>query len=120
MIKEVVGTKVYNVWIDMIRRLAPSGRTHRLSVLIGGMLQYALEISHEKENPKAKKLSDLFEVVSEYSDDEDIEPVIEITEKLLDDAGVSYKRKSSRGDSYSIAEEAVREFLAWENMPWES
>ena len=120
MIKEVVGIKVYNVWLDMIKRLVPNGRTHRLSVIISGMLQYASEISHEKESPKAKKLTDLFEAVSDYSDDENIDPAIEITEKLLDDAGVSYKRKSSRGDSYSIAEEAVREFLAWENMPWES
>lgn len=120
MIKEVVGAKVYNVWLDMIRRLVPGGRTHRLSVVIAGMLQYALEISHEKESSKAKKLSNLFESVFEYCDEDDIDPAIEITEKLFKDAGVNYNRTSSRGDSYSIAEDAVREFLAWENMPWES
>jgi hypothetical protein len=122
MIKEVVGAKVYNVWLDMIRRLVPGGRTHRLSVVVAGMLQYALEISHEKEgsNAKAKKLSELFESIVDYYDDGDIDPAIELTEELFMDAGVNYARVSSRGDSYSIAEEAVREFLAWENMPWES
>lgn len=122
MIKKVVGLKVYNVWLDMIRRLVPGGRTHRLSVVIAGMLQYALEVSHEKEasNAKAKKLSDLFESVFDYYDDNDIDPAIELAEKLLMDAGVNYERMNSRGDSYSIAEEAVREFLVWENMPWKS
>ena len=49
MIKAVVGVKVYDVWVDMIRRLVPGGRTHRISVVVAGMLQYALEISHEKD-----------------------------------------------------------------------
>lgn len=122
MIKEIVGAKVYNVWLDMIRRLVPGGRTHRLSVVVAGMLQCALEISHEKEdsNAKAKKLAELFESAYDYCDDGDIYPAIELTEKLFMDAGVNYERMSSRGDSYSIAEETVREFLAWENMPWES
>ena len=122
MIKEVVGVKVYNVWLDMIRRLVPGGRTHRLSVVVAGMLQYALEISHEKEdsNAKAKKLAKLFESVCEYYDDGDIDPAIELAEDLFMDAGVNHERVSSRGESYSLAEEAVREFLAWGNMPWES
>ncbi len=122
MIKAVVGVKVYDVWVDMIRRLVSGGRTHRISVVVAGMLQYALEISHEKEgsNAKAKKLSELFESVFDYYDDGDIDPAIELTEELFMDADVNYERVSSKGDSYSIAEEAVREFLAWENMPWES
>jgi hypothetical protein len=39
MVKSVVGTKAYNVWLDMLRCLVPHGRTHRLSVLVAGMLQ---------------------------------------------------------------------------------
>lgn len=118
----MVGVKVYNVWLDMIRRLVPGGRTHRLSVVIAGMLQYALEVSHDKEasNENARKLSNLFQSVIDFTDDDDIDPAIELAEKLLMDAGVNYERVSSRGDSYSIAEEAVHEFLVWENMPWES
>ena len=121
MIKAVVGQKVYNVWLDMLRRLVPGGRTHRLSVVVAGMLQYALEVSQEKEesSAKAKKLADLFESVFEYSDEEDMEPAIEITEQLFIDAGVTADRANRRGESYSIAEEAVHEFLRWESMPWE-
>lgn len=121
MIKDVVGAKAYNVWLDMLRHLVPGGRTHRLSVMVAGMLQYASEIAYEKadKNPKAKKLRELFENVYEYCDDSDIRPAVDIAEELFRNAGVNHSRTSSRGDSYSIAEDAVREFLAWENMPWE-
>jgi hypothetical protein len=122
MIKDVVGVKIYNVWIDMLKRLVPNGRTHRLSVVIGGMLQFAYEVASEKAelNSKARKLYDYFQAAYECSDEEYVDEVIDITENLLRDAEVRYKRHSSRGESYSIAEEAVHEFLRWENMPWES
>lgn len=57
MIKEVVGSKTYSVWTDMLKRLVPGGRTHRLSIVAAGMLQVAYEIAGEKEksNVKAKK-----------------------------------------------------------------
>lgn len=48
MIKDVVGVKIYNVWIDMLKRLVPNGRTHRLSVVVGGMLQFTYEVASEK------------------------------------------------------------------------
>jgi len=51
--------------------------------------------------------------------DESNEGLLALIESLLTDAGVKYKRMSSRGQSYSIAEEAVQEFLRWEDMPWE-
>ena len=46
--------------------------------------------------------------------------VIDIVENLFKDACVEHNRHNSRGEAYSIAEEAVNEFLSWENMPWES
>ena len=122
MIKNVVGAKVYNVWVDMLKRLVPHGRTHRLSVVVGGMLQYAYEMASEKaeSNSNAKKLYDNFQAAYECSDEEYVDEIIDIIEKLFEDAGVRYNRHSSRGESYSIAEEAAYEFLRWENMPWES
>jgi hypothetical protein len=122
MIKDVVGAKIYNVWIDMLKRLVPHGRTHRLSVVVGSMLQVASEIASEKaeSNSKARKLYDYFQAAYECSDEEYVDEIIDITETLFKDAGVKYNRHSSRGESYNIAEEATHEFLRWENMPWES
>jgi len=121
MMKEVVGAKIYNVWLDMLKSLVPHGRTHRLSVLVAGMLQYAQEVAYKKaeSNSKARKLAESFESAFESSDEEYLDKIIEIAENLFEDAGVRYKRKNRKGESYSIAEEAAYEFLNWENMPWE-
>ena len=121
MIQEVVGAKVYGTWMDMLKRLVPHGRTHRLSVVVASMLQYAQGIAYEKagSNNKAKQLSAIFEEANESDMDEGNEGLLVLIESLLTDAGVKYKRTSSRGQSYSIAEEAVQEFLRWEDMPWE-
>ena len=122
MIEAVVGKEVYKVWIEMLNRLVPNGRTHRLSVLIGGMLQYAQEIAYEKSktNSRARELYQSFESDFENYVDGNITELLALTESLLDDAKVTYKRISSRGSEYNIAEEAVYQFLHWEDMPWES
>jgi hypothetical protein len=121
MMKEVVGAKIYKVWLDMLKSLVPHGRTHRLSVMVAGMLQYAQEVAYKKaeSNSKARKLAESFESAFESSDEEYLDKIIEIVENLFEDAGVRYKRKNRKGESYSIAEEAAYEFLNWENMPWE-
>jgi len=121
MIKAVTGSRVYSVWIDMLKRLVPYGRTHRLSVLVAGMLQYAYELAHAKasSNSKARKLMEIFEHTFESPDGEDIKKVVEIAESLFNDAEVKYKRRNRRGEIYSIAEEAAHEFLSWDSMPWE-
>jgi len=121
MVKDVVGAKTYNVWMDMLRRLVPDGRTHRLSVVIGAMLQCTYEVASEKpaSDTKARKLYEHFQAAYECPDEECVDEVIDIVKNLFKDAGVGYNRQNSRGASYSIAEDAAYEFLRWENMPWE-
>ncbi len=120
MIKEVVGAKTYAVWTDMLKRLVPGGRTHRLSIVAAGMLQVAYEIAGEKEesNVKAKKLAELIENAFEREED-GIGQLASLAEELFRDAGVSSKRANRRGQGYSIAEEAAQQLLLWEDMPWE-
>ena len=122
MIKDVVGSKNYNVWMEMLKRLVPGGRTHRLSVVVASMLQIVYEIAQEKEesNTKARELSDIFESAYEDNEESGIESLLKITEQLFKDAGVQFKRVNSKGRGYSIAEEAVYQFLNWDAMPWET
>jgi len=122
MIKEVVGSKNYSVWLEMLKRLVPYGRTHRLSVVVASMLQVAYEIAQEREesNAKARQLSSIFESASEHDEENGIEPLLKITEQVFKDAGVGVKRVNRKGQGYSIAEEAIHQFLNWDAMPWET
>ena len=122
MIKDVVGSKNYNVWLEMLKRLIPYGRTHRLSVVVASMLQVTYEIAQEKEelNAKARQLSSIFESANEQDEENGIEPLLKITEQVFKDAGVGFKRVNRKGRGYSIAEEAVYQFLNWDAMPWEA
>jgi len=121
MIKDVVGAKNYAVWVEMLKRLVPHGRTHRLSVVVAGMLQVAHIIALEKKRPnvKAKELLAIFESAYENDEENGVELLLKVTEELFRDAGVRFKRVNSKGKGYSIAEEAVHQFLNWEAMPWE-
>ena len=121
MIKDVVGSKNYSVWLEMLKRLVPYGRTHRLSVVVASMLQVAYEIAQEREesNAKARQLSSIFESASEHDEENGIEPLLKITEQVFKDAGVGFKRVNRKGQGYSIAEEAIHQFLNWDAMPWE-
>lgn len=121
MIKEAVGAKMYSVWTDMLKRLVPDGRTHRLSVVAAGMLQVAYEIAGEKEksNAKARKLAEIMQEALEGDPDEGLAQLTALTEELFKDAKVGSKRASRQGQAYSIAGDAALQFLPWEDMPWE-
>jgi hypothetical protein len=122
MIKDVVGSKNYGGWMEMLRRLVPYGRTHRLSVVVASMLQVAYEIAQEKagSNAKASQLSSIFESACEHDEENGIKPLLKITEQLFKDAGVGFKRADRKGSGYSIAEQAAHQFLNWDDMPWEA
>jgi len=108
--------------MEMLKRLVPYGRTHRLSIVVASMLQVAYEIAQEKEesNVKARQLSSIFESAGEQDDENGIKPLLKITEQVFKDARVGFKRVNRKGQGYSIAEEAVYQFLNWDAMPWEA
>lgn len=121
-LKEIVGDKVYSVWVDMLHRLVPDGRTHRLAPTIAAMLQYASEVAYEKYGSSSEEGSvahSLYIVSEEVNYDEAVDLLLPIVERLLKDSGVKSKRKSTKGIEYSIAESAIQEFVNWYSMPWD-
>jgi hypothetical protein len=121
-LKTVVGEETYAVWVAMLRALVPDGRTHRLSVMIAGMLQYAYSVADEK--PKKEREEDsvedsLLNAGGYGSPDEAEEAIGDVVKQLFKDAGVEYKRTSARGDHYTITEGIYAEFVSWHDMPWE-
>ena len=117
-LQDVVGKETYSVWVEMLRVLVPGGRTHRLSVVVAGMLQYSLEIadSAAEEPSVAKSLIDS----AETSDPDEIKSLLhDVVSRLFKDAGVTYERTAKSGEHYSIADEVYNEFSCWFDYPWD-
>jgi hypothetical protein len=121
-LEEVVGKDTYALWVDMLRRLVPHGRTHRLSVVVAAMLQYAYLVATDnldddvEEGSVAQALLD----ATDGGDPEEVgEYLYDIVDQLFKDAKVRHKRTSARGEDYSIAEGALEEYVRWFDMPWE-
>lgn len=121
-LQDVVGKETYTVWVEMLRALVPGGRTHRLSVVVAGMLHYALEqaemIKHKNEEEHSVAMSLIDAAEAGYPDG--IKELIhDVVARLFKDAGVAYERVSKRGEHYSIADEVYNEFASWFNYPWD-
>jgi hypothetical protein len=115
----LVGPGVYSVWLEMLRTLVPTGRTHRLQTVIAGMLQFAMLKTKGTSNQESE-VTKLLRRGSEPGDTGDpVQFLFPVVEELLRNAGVPNARVSSKGKSYSLADAAIREFVIWPNMPWE-
>lgn len=116
---EVVGAETYQTWVRMLAALVPGGRTHRLAPLVAAMLQYATEQAGSLEGDEGGLALSLL-AAGEASDPSEIKDLIhDAVVRLFKDAGVDYERTGSRGQRYSIADDAYEEYLHWFNMPWE-
>lgn len=121
-LQDVVGQETYTVWVNMLQELVPEGRTHRLSVVVAGMLQYAFEIAQKIKNKNEDEHSAAMSIMdaTETADPDEIKGLIhDLVDRLFMDAGVEYERISKRGERYSIAYEAYNEFARWFDYPWD-
>lgn len=119
----VVGVDTYAVWVRMLRELVPDGRTHRLSVMLAGMLHYAAAIAaaanQDEEEDEHSLAASLMEA-TEVSDPSEVEDLIhDAVVQLFKDAKLRFERTNARGVKYSLAEDAYTEFIHWYDMPWE-
>jgi hypothetical protein len=119
--QDVVGKETYNVWVDMLRSLVPNGRTHRLSVVIAGMLHYATAIAEQFNEDELEEDSVAFSLIhsGEMTPDEVKDELHDVMKRLFNDAGVTFDRVSKRGEPYSIADEAYNEYVSWFDYPWD-
>jgi hypothetical protein len=121
-LQDVVGKETYDVWVDMLRELVPGGRTHRLSVVVAGMLEYAAEKSAQIKHRNEEEYSVAMSLIdaTDTSDPDSIKELIhDVVDRLFKDAGVEYERVSKRGEHYSIADEIYAEFSGWYDYPWD-
>ena len=120
-LQDVVGKEMYSVWVEMLRQLVPDGRTHRLSVLLAGMLHYALTIAENLDEDELEEDSVALSLINanETGLDEIKVELHDVMKRLFQDADVTFNRVSKRGEPYSIADEAYNEFFSWYEYPWD-
>ncbi|MFQ5684473.1 MAG: hypothetical protein ACE5HC_14525 [Candidatus Binatia bacterium] len=119
-LRTVVGADSYEVWVRMLRKLVPDGRTHRLAVMLAGMLQYAVAVAAVKGYKDDQSLAASLLEASEATDPSEVEELIhDAVIQLFKDAKVRFERRNARGDKYSLAEDSYGEFIHWYDMPWE-
>jgi hypothetical protein len=119
---DVVGMDTYAVWVRMLKELVPNGRTHRLSVVLASMLQYAASVAEpdREESEDDRSLASSLIQATEVGDPSEVADLIhDAVVQLFKEAKVPFERTSARGTRYSIAEEAYTEFIHWYDMPWE-
>jgi hypothetical protein len=118
----VVGPDTYEVWVRMLRKLVPDGRTHRLAVMVAGMLQYAVVMAAAKRAKEKDEGSLAFSLLEagDVSDPSEVKELIhDAVVRLFKDAKVRFERINARGDKYSLAEDSYEEFVHWFDMSWE-
>lgn len=105
----------------MLREIVPNGRTHRLSVILAGMLQYATALAEqlEKEDLDEESVDLSLIKANEGGPDEVKRQLHDVVKRLFQDAGVTFDRVSKRGEPYSIADEAYNEYCSWYDYPWD-
>ncbi len=121
-LQDAVGPQVYQTWVDMLKTLVPDGRTHRLSLVVAAMLQYALAMAENKRYDEVDEQSVIQSLLdsTEVSDSSEVKALLhDAVVQLFKDARVEYSRTSSRGHSYSITDGAYEEYIHWFSMPWE-
>jgi glutathione S-transferase len=120
--KKIIGNPSYSVFINQLQVIGSDARTHRISVVIAAMLRFALEKLYREgeDGTLCQALVALDEepyLAAEAS--EEYERLFELIDEICREAGLRNLRESARGDSYSIAENAIAEYVSWYNMPWE-
>lgn len=121
-LKDIIGNEQYSSFLELLKEIGPDARTHRISVVIASILRFAVN----KLPPDCDEgtLSQALIILDEepYLADEqpdEYELVYSVIGSICTEAGMQNERQSSRGDGYSIADNAIMEYTAWYNMPWE-
>ena len=115
-LESLVGNRSYQVWVEMLARLGKGGRSHRLSVVVAAMLQYAAEVAGEKcgATPSEGNLAARLFAAVDWGDPEEILDSLRPTvAKLFEDAGVPHVRHGPKGFAYSFVEGSIDKFVHW-------
>lgn len=125
MLKEfehIVGKQMFSAFVKLLSDIGPDARTQRISVVIAAMLMYALDqLPCECEDGSIGEalLSLSEEPYLAHQGSDEVDRLHNLIDTLCEKAGMQNRRETSKGSSYTIAENAILEFTNWYTMPWE-
>ncbi|GAX60771.1 short-chain alcohol dehydrogenase [Candidatus Scalindua japonica] len=120
--REIIGDQHFLSLLAFLKDIGPDARTHRICVVIASILRFAVKQlpAHCEDGSLSQALLMLDEqphLAKEQSDE--FEMVFGLIDGLCCEAGILNGRESAQGENYSISENAILEYAAWYNMPWE-
>jgi hypothetical protein len=120
--ERIIGTEMYEAFILMLKEIGPEARTQRISIVIAAMLKYALDQlpPHCEEDTLDEALLEIVEepyLAEEESTQYNM--LYQLIDSLCTEAGMRNERENYQGTPYSVAENAIAEYVSWYNMPWE-
>lgn len=121
-LSSVVSAQTYAVWLEMLRSLVPDGRTHRLSIVVAGMLRHAVTVAVARfgeDAPERSAAASLIRATEEDDPEQVADQIADLAERPFRDAKVPWRRANARGDEYSILDSSIQEFASWYAMPWD-
>jgi hypothetical protein len=117
--RRIIGKDFFCVFMKLLTEIGPDSRTHRISVIIAGILRFAL--GKITDDPDKGSLAEALSVIDEepYSNSAEYYRLNELIDQICQKTGMMNYRVTARGRKYSISENAIAEYCRWYNMPWE-
>ena len=117
--RQIIGEELFGSFLKLLTEIGPGSRTHRISVVIAGILIFALDKT--TDDYKKGSLAEALVVLDEepYSDGDEYIRVAELIDQMCQKSGMMNYRTTTRDSEHSIAENAIAEYCRWYNMPWE-
>jgi len=120
--KEIIGSQEFESIFALLKDIGPDARTHRISVVIASILRFAVnQLPADCEDGSLAQALIMIDqepyLAHEQSDEYGL--LFDFIDSLCKAVGMLNQRESARGGDYSIAENAILEYAAWYNMPWE-
>ncbi len=117
--RQIIGEELFGSFLKLLTEIGPGSRTHRISVVIAGILIFALDKT--TDDYKKGSLAEALVVLDEepYSDGDEYIRVAELIDQMCQKSGMMNYRTTTRDSEHSIAENTIAEYCRWYNMPWE-
>ena len=120
--REIIGDQKFKSLLTILKSIGPDARTHRISVVIAAILRFAVNQlpAHDEDGTLSHALITIDEEpYLAHEESQEFGLISDFIDCLCKEAGLHNQRASARGEDYSIAENAIHEYAAWYNMPWE-